>query len=85
MTFDDDVYPPADIELKQLNYIDVKANTTIVKDNYDILLQNCVPRPWTGYIHRQKVKKGRRPWSIPISLFRDFIPDTEVNIVFITL
>ena len=72
------MYPYANVSLTQMNYFDVKANPAIAKDSYEVILQNCVPRPMPGYHHRPKAKKGRAPWSIPISLFRDYIKDTDV-------
>ena len=74
------MYPLVEIKLAELNYIDVKANPSVLKDNYELTIQNCVPRPMPGYHHRPKVKKGRAPWSIPISLFKDYVPDTDVRI-----
>jgi hypothetical protein len=56
----------------------VKANPLIINEKYEITLQNCVPRPLAGYFRRPKAKKGRKPWSLPISLFKDYVPDTEV-------
>jgi len=75
---DDDLYPTIDVNLNEVNYIDIKANSGIVRENYEITIQNCIPRPVPGCYNRPKAKKQRKPWSIPISLFKDYIVDTEV-------
>jgi len=72
------MYPILDVNLDIINFVDVKENNNLFKENYDLLLQNCIPRPVAGYFHRPKAKKGRKPWSIPISLFKDYAPDTDV-------
>ena len=73
------MYPYVNVDLAEVNFVDVKTNASIIKDSYEVTIQNCVPRPVAGYHHRPKAKKGRAPWSIPISLFRDYVPDTEVK------
>lgn len=66
------------MNLNELNVLEIKENPTIINDSYQITLQNCVPRPELGYFQRPKAKKGRAPWSLPKSIFKDYIADTEV-------
>jgi hypothetical protein len=73
------VYQRVVVHLDRVNSVEVKANPNIIKENYEPNLQNCVPRPEPGYFRRARVKKGRVPWSFPKSLFKDYIPDTEVR------
>jgi len=77
---DDDLYPFIDINLTEVNYVMNDVNTTMVNDLNEITVINCVPRPIAGYHYRLKEKKARIPWSIPISLFKDYIVDTDVNL-----
>ena len=59
-----------------MNYIDIKSNPGIVKESFEITIQNCVPRPVAGYHHRPKAKKTRAQWTFPASLFKDYIIDS---------
>ena len=68
------------VNLTTANVADVKANPDIVKETYEITLQNAVPRPELGCFRRPKQKKGRAPWTFPKSLFRDYVADTEVKV-----
>lgn len=61
-----------------MNYLEVKPNPHIVKENFETTLHNCRPRPCVGSYSRPKSIKEKIPWSIPISLFKDYQPDTEV-------
>ncbi len=75
---EDELYPIVDVALTEVNYIDFKPNPSMVRESYEITIQNCIPRPVPGLHHRPKAKKQRPPWSIPISLFKDYTVDTEV-------
>ncbi|MDR3547218.1 MAG: hypothetical protein P4M11_02890 [Candidatus Pacebacteria bacterium] len=61
-----------------MNVAVVPANPNIVKENYEITIQNAIPRPEPGSFMRPKQKKGRAPWLFPKSLFRDYMPDSDV-------
>ncbi len=60
--------------------IQVKANSNIVRESYNISIQNCIPRPVPGAFYRPKAKKVRKPWSFPESVFRDYVPDSDALI-----
>ena len=75
----DELYPVLDADLQSLNIVIINANPSIVKESYDISIQNCVPRPVPGYFRRPKAKKQRKPWSFPESVFRDYVPDSDVR------
>ncbi len=68
-----------DVQLSALNILHITANSSILKENYEVTLNNCVPRPEAGFFLRPKIKKGRIPWSLPRSLFKDYVPDTDVS------
>ena len=75
----DEVYSLVEVDIDQINVLQIKPNPNIVKETYEISIQNCVPRPLSGEFYRAKAKKKRRPWPFPESLFRDYVPDTEVR------
>ena len=60
-----------------------KLIATLVNDLYESTIINCVPRPVPGCHIRPKAKKARIPWSIPISLFKDYIVDNDVIFIII--
>ncbi len=72
------MYPWVNVNLSELNYVDIKPNPSVIRESYEVTILNCVPRPAPGYHTRLKEKKVRTPWTFPISLFRDYIPDSEV-------
>lgn len=76
---DDELYPFVDVNLTEVNYMVNDINTGIVNDVNEVTAINCVPRPVAGFHFRPKTKKARVPWSIPISLFKDYIVDTDVR------
>ncbi len=71
------MYPYVNVALTTVNCVIVDANPDIVKENYEIAIQNAVPRPELGCFTRPKQKKGKAPWSFPKSVFRDYVPDTD--------
>jgi len=75
---DDELNPFVDVNLTEINYMMNDVNTRIVNDINEITIMNCVPRPIAGFHYRPKASKARIPWSIPISLFKDYIVDTDV-------
>ena len=70
------MYPYIDVSLSEVNYLEINANPNIVTTNYEITIQNCVPRPVPGCHTRPKIKKARIPWTFPISLFKSYVPDS---------
>ena len=74
----DKLYPEVSVTLDKVNYIDVKANSNIITPEFDVTLKNCVPRPMAGLFHRDTPKRLRKQWTFPISIFKDYVPDTEV-------
>lgn len=78
---DDELYPFVDVNLTEINYMMNDINTGIINDINEVTIINCIPRPVAGCHFRPKAKKARIPWSIPISLFKDYIVDTDVNLV----
>jgi hypothetical protein len=76
---DDELYPFIDVNLTEVNYMMNDVNTEILNNINEVTITNCVPRPISGYHFRPKAKKARIPWSIPISLFKDCIVDTDVS------
>lgn len=82
MEYPNAAYATTRVNLDKLNMLNVKANPYLVKETYDITIRNCVPRPTPGLFLRIKAKRARTPWTLPISLFKDYIPDSDVNFLF---
>ena len=56
----------------------MNRNPSILNTRNEITIPNCFPRPISGSHYKPKLKLGKVSWSIPISLFKDYIPDTDV-------
>lgn len=68
-----------DFKLDRINYVDSKLNVDIMTHDYKINLMDCVPRPERLTYQKPQFKRVRTPWTIPISIFKDYKYDTEVN------
>lgn len=50
----------------------------VLDEEYQSVLERCQPRVAGTLYIRPKHKRARTPWSLPISLFKDYKIDTEV-------
>jgi hypothetical protein len=73
------MYPYSVVDLEKVNTVFVKQNPNLVRDTFEVFIENSFPRPVPGSFRRWRAKKGRAPWSIPISLFKDYLADTDVT------
>jgi len=72
----DKVFPKVEVNLTEVNCFDITANPSVINQYYEITVEKCMPRPIPGLFTREIPKRTRKPWSIPISVFRNYIPDT---------
>ena len=64
------------LKVSKLNKIIAQVNKSIFQDNYVVTNEKCFPRIEAGK-YTKAAKKEKPPWSIPISIFRDYKIDTE--------
>lgn len=64
--------------MQKINYVESQFHEQHVNaENYDILIKNCVPRPDKKFT-AQAEDRPRTPWTFPISLFKDYKPETPL-------
>lgn len=50
----------------------------LTKDTYNVLIEHCRPRP---LFTPEQEKRPRTPWTLPISLFKDYRPEYKELLV----
>jgi hypothetical protein len=69
--------PKKSFIISQFNVSSPGLPEKVLDDNYKPIICNVRPRDNLRLFIRNFDKDAREPWSIPISLFKDFRPDTE--------
>ena len=59
-----------------MNQVHTEINNKVILENYNTTNEKCFPRCDFGSYYK-KVKKEKPPWSIPISIFKDYKLDNE--------
>jgi hypothetical protein len=64
------------INIHEVNKINVTTNHDIVNEFFQIAIEHCFPRMKDGKFDKI-ITKVKPPWSIPISIFKDYRVDNE--------
>jgi len=51
----------------------------LTKDTFDVLIKHCRPRPL--FVPPEPEKRPRTPWTLPISVFKDYRPEYQELLV----
>ena len=65
------------ISLNEANIAKTNFNNSVINDHYQYMMGHCLPRTESGKFIREVPKRLRTPWSIPISLFKDYKFDSD--------
>jgi|LauGreDrversion4_2_1035121.scaffolds.fasta_scaffold117245_3 hypothetical protein len=67
--------------ISQLNYTEnlLHKEAWLDKDTYEVLIKHCIPRP--GFEAEPADFRPRTPWTLEISLFKDYRPEYKELVV----